>query len=143
MTVQEALDQLQETYQAQRDDLYNESTQLRHELERTTDPLLYWVYDLYTWLQEQDNRECASLVRDLQNLDGLYIEDGDGVTIEYNVENAMDDYTNAAMDAISEAIAQLQEALGADPLIRASDNPKTAPVVDALRTLAESLGGKR
>ena len=144
MDYQEEAYNLAQMVESQRSYLYNESTQVRYGLERITDPLLQWVFDTYLWMQGQPRDAfCGEQIENLEAIEGLDIEQDEGITIEYDVEYEMGERTGNAMSEIESALGALTEAVATDPLMAASDNGDTAPVVDLFRTMAETLAPRR
>ncbi len=119
--------------------LRSASTEIRLELESYLMPLLEWVLEAYKFMGEHDDvRACRDLAESFTELYGIEIED-DQVTLDYNVESEMDERTSVALEAIKDVIQTAILAAEIDPLVKATENPKTQPVVDALRSLAESF----
>lgn len=146
MSESQVLKQAQETHNAIHraySQLYVDSTEIRHELERITDPLLQWVYDARHFFGQyaKTNPECKTLYQRLQEIEGVIVG-RDDVQINYNVEREMDHRVSAALAPTMNAVATLRTTAQADPLVTADTDSSTAPMMDLLREVAKGLGAR-
>ncbi len=138
MSYQEGMDNVLNTVHQQQDYLYDESVEIREDLERISDPLLEWTTKVWNWLIEEDTSTTRRLCRELEAIEGLDFGE-ESISIDYNVEHEMDRRTSSAMEEIREAVEALSSAVDDDPLMAASDHEDTAPVVDLFRAMAVEL----
>ncbi len=134
--IQDALDQLRRAIGGARSELLVNSTTLRQTQAHALDEVRSWVYDAAQYLLGEGSDEASALAERVTEIDGAWLDDGDGdLALEYNIEDAMDNYTGDALDVIERDFSDLAEAVASDPL---QGNGEGARLI---REFAEALDG--
>ena len=136
----EAIDTLASRINRAQSTLYENSTELRQRLEADLEGLVEWTKDVRRYLGRRPRTDDTA--RELwERLNNMNEGDEDYPDyLHYNVELEMDHYVSAAFDGICYSVGNVKDEAYGDPLVRASSNPETAPVVKVLREIAEALG---
>lgn len=116
--VREALNALSNAVSRARDQLMHDSTELRRTQDRALDDVRSWVYDANSWFGARNTDACVEFHERINSIDGAWMDRDDGtLALEYNIEEAMDDYTGSAMQGIEEALDGLRGAIMAEPVL--------------------------